>query len=157
MNEQLVIDHMPLANNLAKKKSQSVPKNISLDELKSAAYMGLVDAASKFDDKKGVPFSCYARIRISGEMKDYLRSFSSFEKSDFTEEPHENADCHFESLDFVKFAASLLCSTEQKVLLMHYLDGKTLKEIGSDQGISESRVCQILKTCYNRLRRRLIN
>ena len=107
MNKQLVIDYMPLADNLAKKKSQSVPKSISLDELKSAAYMGLVDAASKFDDKKGVPFSCYARIRISGEMKDYLRSLS-YEKSDFLEEPFENAECHFESMDFVKFAASLL-------------------------------------------------
>jgi DNA-directed RNA polymerase specialized sigma subunit len=49
MNEKLVVDYIPLASKLAWQKSMTTPQSVTFDELKSAAYMGLVDAASKFD------------------------------------------------------------------------------------------------------------
>ena len=67
----LVLNFIPLAHKIAFERARKLPKRITIDELKSAAYMGLVDAASKSD---GSGFSSYASLRINGEITDYLRS-----------------------------------------------------------------------------------
>jgi len=73
----LVTNYLPLADKLAWKKNRVTPKSISIDELKSAAYLGLVDAANKFKKDKG-SFGKYASFRIIGEIKDYLRELGRF-------------------------------------------------------------------------------
>jgi DNA-directed RNA polymerase specialized sigma subunit len=44
-------------------------------ELRSAAYIGLVDAASRFDPARGLRFSTFAEHRIVGAMGDELRAW----------------------------------------------------------------------------------
>jgi hypothetical protein len=68
----LIAQYMPLARSLAAKKHSQV-NWIDIDELRSAAYYGLVDAASRYDTEHG-GFFRYAMVRISGEVQDYLRS-----------------------------------------------------------------------------------
>ena len=46
---------------------------IDLDDLTNAGVLGLIDAASKFDSDKQVPFSSYAKHRIKGAILDSLR------------------------------------------------------------------------------------
>jgi len=70
----LVIKNLSFAEKIAYCKSRVVPKSVQIDELKSAAYMGLFDAACKYDGS--CPFMGYAISRINGEIKDYLRSLS---------------------------------------------------------------------------------
>ena len=70
----LVIKNLSCADKIAYYKSKRVPRSVHLDELKSAAYMGLFDAACKYDGS--CPFMGYAISRINGEIKDYLRSLS---------------------------------------------------------------------------------
>jgi DNA-directed RNA polymerase specialized sigma subunit len=68
--QALVVSHLRLANYLAKEKLKNVHKKVKLDELQSAAYMGLVKYVHKYHPaNKFCP-----HMRITGEMKDYLRS-----------------------------------------------------------------------------------
>jgi RNA polymerase sigma factor for flagellar operon FliA len=43
------------------------------DELRSAGYLGLIQAAEAFDHTRGVPFGAFCRKRIQGAMLDQLR------------------------------------------------------------------------------------
>jgi RNA polymerase sigma factor (sigma-70 family) len=45
------------------------------DELKSAAYVALVEAAQTFDPERNVNFATFARHRIRGAMSDFRRSW----------------------------------------------------------------------------------
>jgi DNA-directed RNA polymerase specialized sigma subunit len=72
MTKQLVLTHLTLAKRMARQKNRCIP-HISYDELESAAYFGLVDAAVKYNSEKNDNFSNYASVRIAGAMSDYLR------------------------------------------------------------------------------------
>lgn len=75
---ELIINYIPLANKLAFQKNKLVSKNISFEELKSVAYMGLVDAAERFNIKYNCSFSTYAKIRILGEICDFIRKNKNY-------------------------------------------------------------------------------
>ena len=46
---------------------------VELSDLTQAGVLGLLDAASKYDEAKGVRFSTYAELRIRGSILDGLR------------------------------------------------------------------------------------
>lgn len=153
MNQKLVLDHIPLALKMARRRSFSAPPNVSLDDLRSAAYMGLVDAASRFDPSRGFAFATYARLRIDGEMTDHMRSSlfgpetrpitdgEDFPHPSSPEPPHVDLSC--------------LDSREARIVRLHYFDNRTLKEIGVSEGVGESRISQILGECRKKLKRKL--
>lgn len=58
---------------IARLASRRVPPNVSLDDLISAGYLGLVDAAHKFDSSRDSSFRTYALHRIRGAIADELR------------------------------------------------------------------------------------
>lgn len=70
--QKLVLDHVFFAEQIANNWFKKTPPQIQLDELKSAAYMGLCDAATRHDYQRD--FKAFAAFRIVGEIKDYLRS-----------------------------------------------------------------------------------
>jgi RNA polymerase sigma factor for flagellar operon FliA len=72
MNNNLIIEHLKFANILAG-RTKSKTRYVSYEELQSAAYLGLVEAANKYCSDCNVPFRSFAFIRINGAMKDYLR------------------------------------------------------------------------------------
>ena len=47
-----------------------------IDEFVSAAYLGLVEAAERFDHRGDVDFKCYAYLRIRGAVIDSIRQNS---------------------------------------------------------------------------------
>lgn len=71
----LVLAYMKLANKIAHNKHRKTPF-VAYDELQSAAYFGLVDAAAKYDPSKNDCFGAYAALRIAGAICDYLRELS---------------------------------------------------------------------------------
>jgi len=73
--DELIYEHMKLAERIALHKSRSVPRSVQPDELISAAYLGLVDAANKFNGCLE-SFKAYAIIKINGAIIDYLREAS---------------------------------------------------------------------------------
>ena len=72
--ESAVLDHASLVEKIARRIAARLPPTVELDDLKSAGFIGLLDAVEKFSDDKGTPFPVYAEIRIRGAMMDELRS-----------------------------------------------------------------------------------
>lgn len=158
--QKLVLQYVPLANKLAYQKKKFLPKFIDVEDLKSAAYLGLVEAAKRFDSKFGVMFSTYAYHRIVGSMNDFLRDQGWLKRGDLT--PVLSLDFSLNEEDVVlkdSIPAKAENSTEEnlevitlgldhqaKAIIRHYfVEEYSMKEIGEIIGVSESRVCQLLK------------
>lgn len=157
MNEKIILNHLKFASKLARIKSLSSPPQVSFEELESAAYMGLVKAAERFNPDLGFAFSSYARFRINGEMKDYMRSclIGSKSKVRFI---NQGEDFEIKSSiddDFNFNFSSFLNSRETKIVNLYYINSISMKEIGIDEGISESRVSQILNSCRKKIKKHL--
>lgn len=50
---------------------------VEVEDLIQAGYIGLVDAAQKYERKEGASFATYAGIRIKGAITDHLRRASN--------------------------------------------------------------------------------
>ena len=61
--------------------AKRLPSHIDTDDLKSVGVIGLMDAANKFDDSRGIKFSTYAEHRIKGAILDELRSMDWVSRS----------------------------------------------------------------------------
>lgn len=59
---------------VAMKMAQSLPNSVEYEDLVSVGFIGLMDAADKYNSAKGVKFSTYAEFRIRGAILDELRS-----------------------------------------------------------------------------------
>jgi RNA polymerase sigma factor for flagellar operon FliA len=71
--EAMILESLPLVKFLAQRLQSRLPASIEIDDLVSAGVLGLMDAAEKFEQNRGLQFSTYARQRINGAMLDYLR------------------------------------------------------------------------------------
>jgi len=156
----LITSHLSFAERIASAQFKKTPSCVQWDELKSAAYMGLVDAANKYDGSK--PFEIYASFRIFGEIKDYLRTLywngrgqsakvnSLDESYDYAGEPEpDNFDEFFEGI------TKELNPLGRKVLRLYYAEDLTLKEIAAQVGLSVTRVYQLLQVNLKLLRNNL--
>jgi RNA polymerase sigma factor for flagellar operon FliA len=72
--DDLATTNLPLVGYLVSEILQRVPGHIRRDDLTSAGYLALVQAARAYDPERGVPFSRYAATRIRGALVDELRS-----------------------------------------------------------------------------------
>lgn len=66
--------YLPLVQHVVTAVRARLPIHVSVDDLTSAALLGLLHAVRGFDERRGVPFSSYARTRIHGAVLDELRS-----------------------------------------------------------------------------------
>lgn len=149
MTDELILNYLPLAEKLARIKSRTTPKSVHYEDLKSAAYLGLVDAARKFDDKRNVAFHSYAKMRIIGEMQDYLRQLAWGPrhniKSVYSIEDDMFSKTYKLPSEFFQKVTKSLNKLEKSIIMMYYVEELSLKEIGLKIGVSESRVSQLLK------------
>jgi len=79
--DELIKAHLDYVDFIVHRMRPQIPGNISLDDLKSAAMYGLMDAASRFDPEKGVLFKTFAETRIRGAVLDELRKMDWFSRS----------------------------------------------------------------------------
>jgi RNA polymerase sigma factor for flagellar operon FliA len=59
---------------IARQVGRAIGHGADLDELKSFAREGLLDAARRFEPERGVPFKAYANYRVRGAVIDGIRS-----------------------------------------------------------------------------------
>lgn len=70
-------EHLQFARSVAKQvMSRFKASPHYYDEYVSAAYYGLIEAASRYDRKSDVPFERYAYLRVRGAVIDHLRKDS---------------------------------------------------------------------------------
>jgi RNA polymerase sigma factor for flagellar operon FliA len=216
---------LPFVEALARRMAATMPHSIDLGDLVQDGVIGLIDAAHRFDDSRGIKFETFAERRIRGAMIDALRKdawprgvrrvrreleaareklraalghepsladlaaaigsdekrlgktivrintiestspFSSAENVDEAQLPAvlvpaepERPDLLYEQTEVrerVRLAIATLPSREQRVIALYYYAEATMKEIGSELGVNESRVSQLHARAIKRLREAL--
>jgi RNA polymerase sigma factor for flagellar operon FliA len=181
-----------------------------MDDLVAAGMLGLIEAADRFDESRGIPFEAYSRRRIQGAVLDTLRAEDhltrrerrSSREADHGEErmrmklrreltrdethearrgvprtlPHSQAFVLVEDADdgtlgtsldaFARLSAAediahLRCAIaelperERQILALYYDEELTYREVGLILGVTESRICQILRGVQRKLKEQL--
>jgi RNA polymerase sigma factor for flagellar operon FliA len=217
-----VVKSLPFVEQLARRVAATMPHSIDIGDLVQDGVIGLIDAAQRFDEGRGIKFETFAERRIRGAMIDALRkdawprgvrrqrrelesareelrrelgaepSLADLAAKMGTDEkrlgrtivrinaieatsPLASADNHDESTvpaalipsepeqpdtayernetkDRVRDAIASLPVREQKVIGLYYYGEATMKQIGAEIGVNESRVSQLHARAIRRLR-----
>jgi RNA polymerase sigma factor for flagellar operon FliA len=222
-----VVAGIPFVEQLARRVAATMPHSIDIGDLVQDGVLGLIDAAKRFDEGRGIKFETFAERRVRGAMIDALRkdawprgvrrqrreieaareelrrehgcepsladlaakigsdekrlgrtivrintieSTSPLASSDNHDESNlpaslipsepEQPDTAYEKAetkDRVRAAIASLPPREQKVIGLYYYAEATMKQIGSEIGVNESRVSQLHARAIRRLRDALGN
>ena len=68
-----VIASIPFVEQLARRVAATMPHSIDIGDLVQDGIIGLIDAAHRFDEARGIKFETFAERRIRGAMIDALR------------------------------------------------------------------------------------
>ena len=216
---------LPFVESLARRVASSMPHSIELGDLVQDGMLGLIDAAFRFDEARGIKFETFAERRVRGAMIDALRrdawprgvrrqrreleaareelrrelgaepsladlaarvgsdearlgrtivrintieSTSPLSAGDNVDgaslpaalvpsEPPapDQAYEEREVRDRVRAAIASLPPRERKVIGLYYYAEATMKQIGAEIGVNESRVSQLHARAIQRLRKAL--
>jgi RNA polymerase sigma factor for flagellar operon FliA len=217
-----VIASIPFVEQLARRVAATMPHSIDIGDLVQDGVIGLIDAAHRFDEARGIKFETFAERRIRGAMIDALRkdawprgvrrqrreleaareelrrelghepsladlaakvgsdekrlgrtivrinaieSTSPLANNEHLDESTlptalipsepEQPDAAYErqeTKDRVCAAIASLPPREQKVIGLYYYGEATMKQIGAEIGVNESRVSQLHARAIRRLR-----
>ena len=64
---------VPFVQALARRVAASMPHSIDIGDLVQDGMIGLIDAAHRFDEARGIKFETFAERRVRGAMIDALR------------------------------------------------------------------------------------
>jgi len=181
----LIESFAPLAARIARGMNVPVGAVAGVDDLESAAVIGLIDAVDRFEPARGVPFEGYASLRIRGAVLDEVRRVDELGRADRRRQREaaaqgETGSYHgtvsldergyhggaeqdevaerYEAEDLrmrVRSAMACLPARQREVLERYYGDSLTLREAGLRMGISEARACQLHGRAIQNLRRQL--
>jgi RNA polymerase sigma factor (sigma-70 family) len=166
----------PLAHHLARKMYTLNP-GTPLREFNDAATAALKVAALKYDPVRQAKFSTYAYVGIWRELINFARNESARGMHVPTDHPpyfarrpasitanwhHPRATCLADATasvndlgeDFWRSVARTLCHRERLIIIGVFRDGKTLKAIGPELGISKQRAGQLYEAAMVKLARR---
>ncbi len=217
-----IVGGLPFVESLARRMASSMPNSIDIGDLVQDGVLGLIDAARRFDEGRGIKFETFAERRVRGAMIDALRrdawprgvrrqrreldaarealrrelghepsmadlaarvgsdekrlsrtivrintieatspmaTGEHFDESSLPtalvpSEP-DAPDTAYEKLETrerVRAAIQSLPWREQKVIGLYYYGEVTMKEIGAQIGVNESRVSQLHARAIRRLR-----
>ncbi len=216
---------LPFVESLARRVASSMPHSIDLSDLVQDGMIGLIDAARRYDDSRGIKFETFAERRVRGAMIDALRrdawprgvrrqrreleaareqlrrelggepsladlaaklgsdetrlgrtivrintieSTSPLSAGDNVDgaslppalvpsEPisPERAYAAREVRDRVRGAIASLPPRERRIIGLYYYGEATMKEIGGEIGVNESRVSQLHARAIHRLQKAL--
>jgi RNA polymerase sigma factor for flagellar operon FliA len=216
---------LPFVESLARRVASSMPHSIELSDLVQDGMIGLIDAACRFDEGRGIKFETFAERRVRGAMIDALRrdawprgvrrqrreleAARETLRRELGSEPSladlaaklgsdetrlgktivrintiestsplsagENVDgatlpavlCPSEPLspdrqfeeqevrDRIRGAIASLPPRERKVVGLYYYGDATMRQIGAEIGVNESRVSQLHARAIQRLKKAL--
>jgi len=220
-----IVAGLPFVEALARRMAATMPNSIDIGDLVQDGMIGLIDAAHRFDEDRGIKFETFAERRVRGAMIDALRrdawprgvrrqrreldaarealrrelghepsmadlaarvgsdekrlsrtivrintieSTSPLATGEHLDEsslppalvPSEpdSPDTAYEKVetrDRVRAAIQSLPVRERKVIGLYYYGEVTMKQIGAEIGVNESRVSQLHARAIRRLRESL--
>ena len=223
--DRRIVAGLPFVQALARRMASSMPNSVDISDLVQDGVLGLIDAANRFDEARGIKFETFAERRVRGAMIDALRkdawprgvrrqrreldaarealrrelghepsmadlaarvgsdekrlsrtivrintieATSPLANSDHVDESNlptvlvpsepDAPDTAYEKVETqgrVRAAIAALPPREQKVISLYYYAEATMKEIGSEIGVNESRVSQLHARAIKRLRESL--
>jgi RNA polymerase sigma factor for flagellar operon FliA len=68
-----IVAGLPFVESLARRMAASMPNSIDIGDLVQDGVLGLIDAAHRFDEDRGIKFETFAERRVRGAMIDALR------------------------------------------------------------------------------------
>jgi RNA polymerase sigma factor for flagellar operon FliA len=68
-----IVAGLPFVEALARRMAASMPNSIDVGDLVQDGVIGLIDAAHRFDEGRGIKFETFAERRVRGAMIDALR------------------------------------------------------------------------------------
>src|SRR6187455_1180943 len=68
-----IVSGLPFVEALARRMAASMPNSIDIGDLVQDGVIGLIDAANRFDESRGIKFETFAERRVRGAMIDALR------------------------------------------------------------------------------------
>ncbi|HEX5214208.1 MAG TPA: FliA/WhiG family RNA polymerase sigma factor [Vicinamibacterales bacterium] len=71
--QQRVAAGLPFVESLARRMASTMPHSIDLGDLVQDGVLGLMDAAHRYDEARGIKFETFAERRVRGAMIDALR------------------------------------------------------------------------------------
>jgi RNA polymerase sigma factor FliA len=71
---RLIEEHLPLVKHIVFQVAVHFPRHVDREELARAGALGLVEAARRYDESRGVPFDRFAAQRIRGAILDAVRA-----------------------------------------------------------------------------------
>jgi RNA polymerase sigma factor for flagellar operon FliA len=133
-------------------------KRIALANRELVRRLGRAPAADEIAAELDISLDTYwtwqsANVRYSSlvtEGDDDLDPIGQL--PDTGTEPSEDRLCRREREGAVRAAMAALPPRLQTILRLHYVEGRTLRNIGAELGITESRVCQLEADALRRLR-----
>jgi RNA polymerase sigma factor for flagellar operon FliA len=219
---QRVEASLPFVQALARRLAASMPHSIDIGDLVQDGVLGLIDAAQRFDEDRGIKFETFAERRVRGAMIDALRreawprgvrrqrreleaaretlrrelgqepsladlaakvgsdekrlgrtilrintieSTSPLSAGDHLDERSlpavlvpsepESPDSAYERTeikDRIRQAMATLPERERRLVNLYYFGEVTMKQIGEELGVNESRVSQLHARAMQRLR-----
>src|SRR5215218_2090654 len=72
--QKLIEDHLPLVRHVVFQVAVNFARHVDREELATAGALGLVEAARRYDETRGVPFDRFAAQRIRGAILDAVRA-----------------------------------------------------------------------------------
>lgn len=164
---RLVEENMDLVRTIARAVVAKLPPSFELDDLVQAGALGLMDAATKYDEGKGVPFRAYAAVRIRGEIKESCR------RRRYRENTHEELDLvHHDRPDMrstpiderahqhsvrkrIRQAMDGLDDKNRAVIEIYFRRDQRLRGVGRAFGVRQSRSSQLLQIAKKDMKRAL--
>src|SRR6187200_1925040 len=73
-NADVIEAHLPLVRHIVFQVAVHFPRHVDREELARAGTLGLVEAAQRYDEARGVPFQRFAAQRIRGAILDAVRA-----------------------------------------------------------------------------------
>lgn len=181
----LAAEHLGLVTSVARATRRRLPRYHDLDELESAGALGLVEAASRFNARLGIPFRAYARTRIQGAILDHLRDLDPLTRTQrqavgasggsFYDEQLEWIDEEFRDLiearsatprpepgyvvqldaAVVRAAVDDLEPRLRRVIVRYYFEGGTLRSLERAMRMGVSNLSRLHHKALRELRARL--
>ena len=167
---ELVLENLYLVDIHAKKYWRRFSRFLSFEEIVAYARLGLVRAAHKFDESRGLKFSTFADWWIFSQIRWGLKKFGYEQNERFydmrslNKKKFDDGEEYIDSLvdeknvdeevvrvrELYSMIANNLNEKQRNVVDLLFVYGYNQSEVGRELGISKQAVCQIRQTVENK-------